>query len=159
MGLIYEQEMAIREMQEKDPSLWQIEDELKALEQRKQELQMLYAKKCDIAIKDAIEKSVQEKKIKRVSQHIIVVNSSDLIGKPWNAEFHDWYASKDVLLQFLSTKPAEKWHDCILKLAESAKDGVVYVPMTRKMNPYYSKTTKTPISLDFVQAVLAKCKH
>jgi hypothetical protein len=156
MGLIYEQEMAIKEMEEKNPTLEQIEAELKELEERKKELQKLYASKCDLAIREAIEKSVQEKKVKRISQHIIIVKCSDLIGNPWNVEFHDWYASKDVLLQFLSTKPAEKWHDCVIKLAESAKDGAVYVQIPQKVNAYYSKTTKIPISSEFIQAVLAK---
>jgi len=140
-------------------TLEQIEREINELEERKRFLQKLYEQKCETAIKEAIEESAQEKKIKRVSQHIIIVNHSDIIGNPWNAEFHDWYASKDVLLQFLSKKPAESWRDCILKLADNAKDGVVYVPITRKVDSYYSKTTKTPISLDFVQAVLTKCKH
>ena len=156
MGFIYEQEMAIMEMEEKNPTLGQIEAELKELEERKKYLQKLYASKCDLAIKEAIEKSAQEKKIKRVSPHIIVINYSDLIGNPWNVEFHDWYASKDVLLQFLSTKPAEKWHDCVIKLAESAKNGAVYVQMPQKVNAYYTKTTKIPISSEFIQAVLAK---
>lgn len=155
-GLIYEQEMAIREMEEKNPSIAQIEEELKELEERKKYLQELYASKCDIAIREAIEKSAQEKKLKRISSHIILINHSDLIGNPWNVEFHDWYASKDVLLQFLSTKPAEKWHDCIIKLAESAKDGAVYIQMPQKVNAYYTKTTKIPISSEFIQAVLAK---
>lgn len=156
MGLIYEQEMATREMEEKNPTIEQIEAELKAIEERKQVLQKLYASKCDFAIREAIEKSTQEKKLKRVSSHIIVINYSDLIGNPWNVEFYDWYASKDVLLQFLYTKPAEKWHDCIIKLAESAKNGVVYIQMPQKVNAYYTKTTKIPISSEFIQAVLAK---
>ena len=157
-GLIYEQEMAIKEMEEKNPSIAQIEEELKELEERKKYLQELYASKCDIAIREAIEKSAQEKKIKRFSTKVncFIINASELIGNPWNVEFHDWYASKDVLLQFLSTKPAEKWHDCVIKLAESAKNGVVYIPMPQKVNTYYSKTTKIPISSEFIQAVLAK---
>lgn len=156
MGFIYEQEMAIMEMEEKNPTLEQIEAELKELEERKKYLQKLYASKCDLAIKEAIEKSAQEKKLKRVSPNIIIINYSDLIGNPWNVEFYDWYASKDVLLQFLSTKPAEKWHDCVIKLAESAKNGAVYVQMPQKVNYYYTKTTKIPISSEFIQAVLAK---
>lgn len=158
MGLIRAQYEADEKRKRLNPSLEEIEDELKELEERKKELQALYASKCDLAIKEAVEKSVQEKKIKRLSMspNCIIINFSDLIGKPWNVEFHDWYASKDVLLQFLSTKPAEKWHDCVIKLAESAKNGAVYVPMPRKVNTYYSKTTTIPISNEFIQAVLAK---
>lgn len=153
MGLIYEQEMAIREMERLNPSIEQIEAELKELEERKQELQALYALKCDAVIKEAIEKSSHEKKIERVSMKpkMVIVHLSDLIGNPWNIEFHDWYSSKDVLLKYLSTKPAAQWHDTIIELVNSAKDNVVSIKL------YEGKTTRSvPISLDFMKAVLKK---
>lgn len=161
-GIIYEQEMAEYERRRMNPTLQEIEEELDELEQRKKELKAIYEKKCNAVIMEAIKKSTQEKKIKRPTENskIILINYSDLIGNPWNYEFYDWYASKDILLEYLSKKPIENWRESIEKLVESEKNGVVYVPMKRLCYEYYTKrqitiSEKTPISLEFLKSVLS----
>lgn len=151
MGILVAQEMA--ERNKRDLSIAEIEEELEALEEREKELKALYASKCDEAIKEAVEKSVQERKIERISTkpRMFVVHCSDLIGKPWNVEYHDWQASKDVLMAYLEKKPANKWRAEIEALVASAKNGSIYIGCGNGNNKY-----KTPISLEFVQAVLRK---
>lgn len=151
MGILEAQEIA--ERNKRGLSITEIEEELKALEERKKELQALYASKCDEAIKEAIEKSAQEKKIERISTkpRMFIVHLSDLIGKPWNVEYHDWQASKDVLMAYLEKKPANKWRNEIEALITNAKNGSIYIECGSGNYKY-----KTPISLEFVQAVLKK---
>lgn len=149
MGILEAQEIA--ERNKRGLSITEIEEELKALEERKKELQALYASKCDDVIKEAIEKSAQEKKLKRLGKNCFIINVSELMGNPWNVEFHDWKVAKNVLMAYLEKKPTSKWRTEIESLIASAKGNSIYIECGCGNYKY-----KTPIALEFVKCVLKK---
>lgn len=123
----------------------QLLDEHKALEH-----------KLKAALVDAINEVAQESpKAKRISKYIVIVNASDLVGNPWNAEFYDWQASAKVVLDYLNGKPIYDWKSLLESKMADAKRGVVEFKKHSTCMGY--KTTYTiPISKDFVEKIVAK---
>ena len=121
-----------------------IKNNLNLLLQKKVELE----KQLTTAMIDVINKIAEENnphKIKRLTNHIFIINSSELLGNPWNANYFDWKASAKVLLEFLQTKPIERWKTLLEEKIKENKGNIVYI---KKIN--YS----IPIEKEFVNMII-----
>lgn len=104
-------------------------------------------------INETAEESPNKKK--KISNNIMIINFSDLIGNPWNVEFYDWEASANVVLDYLNGKPIYDWKSLLEKKLEEAKRNVVEFKKQAYCLGY--KTFYTiPISKEFVEKIVAK---
>lgn len=120
----------------------------------KNNLNLLLQKKVDLekqltaAMINVINKIAEENnphKIKRLTSNIFIINSSELLGNPWNANYFDWKASAKVLLEFLQSKPIERWKTLLEEKVKENKGNIVYI---KKIN--YS----IPIEKKFVNMII-----
>lgn len=120
----------------------------------KNNLNLLLQKKVDLekqltaAMINVINKIAEENnphKIKRLTSNIFIINSSELLGNPWNANYFDWKASAKVLLEFLQSKPIEHWKTLLEEKVKENKGNIVYI---KKIN--YS----IPIEKEFVNMII-----
>lgn len=121
-----------------------IKNNLNLLLQKKVELE----KQLTTAMIDVINKIAEENnphKIKRLTSHIFIINSSELLGNPWNADYFDWKASAKVLLEFLQNKPIERWKTLLEEKVKENKGKVVYIKKTN---------TSIPIEKEFVNMII-----
>lgn len=121
-----------------------IKNNLNLLLQKKVELE----KQLNTAMVDVINKIAEENnphKIKRLTSNIFIINSSELLGNPWNANYFDWKASAKVLLEFLQSKPIERWKTLLEEKVKENKGNIVYI---KKIN--YS----IPIEKEFVNMII-----
>lgn len=121
-----------------------IKNNLNLLLQKKVELE----KQLTAAMVDVINKIAEENnphKIQRLTSNIFIINSSELFGNPWNANYFDWKASAKVLLEFLQTKPIERWKTLLEEKVKENKGNIVYI---KKIN--YS----IPIEKEFVNMII-----
>lgn len=121
-----------------------IKNNLNLLLQKKVELE----KQLTAAMVNVINKIAEENnphKIQRLTSNIFIINSSELLGNPWNANYFDWKASAKVLLEFLQTKPIERWKTLLEEKIKENKGNIVYI---KKIN--YS----IPIEKEFVNMII-----
>lgn len=120
----------------------------------KNNLNLLLQKKVDLekqltaAMVNVINKIAEENnphKIQRLTSNIFIINSSELLGNPWNANYFDWKASAKVLLEFLQSKPIERWKTLLEEKVKENKGNIVYI---KKIN--YS----IPIEKKFVNMII-----
>lgn len=120
----------------------------------KNNLNLLLQKKVELetqlttAMIDVINKIAEENnphKIKRLTSHIFIINSSELLGNPWNADYFDWKASAKVLLEFLQNKPIERWKTLLEEKVKENKGKIVYIKKTN---------TSIPIEKEFVNMII-----
>lgn len=111
----------------------------------KNNLNLLLQKKVDLekqltaAMIDVINKIAEENnphEIKRLTSNIFIINSSELLGNPWNAEYFDWKASAKLLLEFLKSKPIENWKEVLVEKMNENKGKVVYIKKTSYVKGY-----------------------
>lgn len=110
-----------------------------------------------VALIEAINEAASESpnKKKKVSQHIMIINYSDLIGNPWNVEFYDWEASAKVVLDYLELKPIYDWKKLLEAKLSEAKRNIVEFKKSNYCMGY--KTCYTiPISKEFIEKIVAK---
>ena len=87
---------------------------------------------------------------RKISQHMCVVNFSDLIGNPWNFEFYDWEQSGEFIIEFLSKKPSNKWKSLLESELKKAVGN--NVPFKRNViRNRYTVSTTTPINKKFIE--------
>lgn len=121
-----------------------IKNNLNLLLQKKVELE----KQLTAAMVNVINKIAEENnphKIQRLTSNIFIINSSELLGNPWNANYFDWKASAKVLLEFLQSKPIERWKTLLEEKVKENKGNIVYI---KKIN--YS----IPIEKEFVNMII-----
>ncbi len=69
--------------------------------------------------------------VKRISKHIVVIKSSDLIGNPWSPHFYNWAAAADDVINYLlKAEPncVEQWVKILTDICKKAKGNVVEIP-------------------------------
>lgn len=121
-----------------------IKNNLNLLLQKKVELE----KQLTAAMVNVINKIAEENNphnIKRLTSHIFIINSSELLGNPWNADYFDWKASAKVLLEFLQNKPIERWKTLLEEKVKENKGKIVYIKKTN---------TSIPIEKEFVNMII-----
>ena len=128
----------------------EIYKEIQELEQKKRELETKFIQAFDEEMQQAVETSAQEQKIERIAPKICIVHFSDIIGKPWNYEFHDWQAGARVLKEHLEKYPVETRIDKLKELRTIAKGKVVTLK---------SKERTIPISIELVERIIAKLEN
>ena len=94
-------------------------------------------------------------KPKRISKNIITIRFSDLIGNPWNYEFHDWEKSAEVVLDYLKDKPVKNWEELLQNKLKSAKGGVVYFDKTVSYG-WFKKKHSIPVNALFIERIIQK---
>ena len=131
--------------------LTEIEHEIEMLENRKLEL----AEMIKMTVHNAITQAVNEQQINRVSEHIVIIKSSSLIGRPWSASYHNWNGCAKILIEYLEKIPVLKWRETIQKLYEKRKDpNRIDIPVKRKHFLGYYSTVIEPIAPEFVEIIL-----
>ena len=92
-------------------------------------------------------------KPKKISDHIILINFSSIIGNPWNVDFYMWEQSAKLLLQYISKHDITDWKKWLLDLYDKRQRNVCYlIKIQRGWGG--STTIKTPISAEFVKAII-----
>ena len=104
-------------------------------------------------INETAEESPNKKK--KISNNIMIINFSDLIGNPWNVEFYDWEASAKVILDFLNGKPIYNWKSLLEGKLKESKRNIVEFKKTI-YNSWYKTQYTIPISKEFVEKIVAK---
>ena len=109
------------------------------------------------AITEAVYETAQENpnKPKRISEHIVTVRYSDIIGNPWNYEFYDWERSAEVVMEFLKEKPLKNWKSLLQGKLNLSKGNVVSFEKTMYNNGY-RKQYSVPVNRLFIQKILEK---
>ncbi len=117
----------------------------------------LMEKKLIDAITIAVYEAAQENpnKLKRISEHIVTVRYSDVIGNPWNYEFYDWEKSAKVVMEFLNGKPLKNWKSLLKSKLAQSKGNVVAFEKTIYLNGY-KKNYSIPVNKLFIQKILER---
>ena len=126
----------------------EIQSELDAINKRRDELMRLMEDAVSNVSNSAINEAASECPNKEISPHIIIARASDLMGKPWNVEYHNWYSGARVLIDYLSKYKSEKWVELLKDMYENRKEN----DHIKVKTPYGS----TMISADFVKRILDK---
>lgn len=133
----------------------EIQSELDAINKRRDELMRLMEDAVSNVSNSAINEAASECPNKEISPHIIIVRASDLMGKPWNVEYHNWYGGAKVLIEYLSKYKSEKWVELLKDMYKNRKENdriQVKIPYSVPFVHYGS----TMISADFVKRILDK---
>jgi hypothetical protein len=107
-----------------------------------------------IALENAA--SQQNMKVLCERPRMIVVKASQLLGNPWNVEFVDWKSGAESIVKWFEFKKLapEKWYSVLKELYDNRKDyNRVDLPFRECVFGSWV-TRKTPISAEFVKAVL-----
>lgn len=109
------------------------------------------------AITNAVYEASKEnpKKPRRISKNIVIIRFSDLIGKPWNYEFHDWEKSAEVVLDYLKDRPAKKWKELLQNKLKSSNGDIVYFDKTIYCR-WFKKKLSTPVNALFIERIIQK---
>lgn len=90
------------------------EKTLQLIEEQKKEAEEKLKYIVNMAIVDAS----KDYPVKRLGPKIISVRFSNLIGNPWNQQYHDWVEASKIVMEYLSTQDAYKWKDKLIELLE-----------------------------------------
>ena len=103
MGIIYLQELAQRQIDARAKYFDQVFDILRAVGQT-------------------------QPNVKKISEHIFLVRFSDLVGKPWNVNYHSWSASAESIIDYAKKKqyPLD-YIDYLKQCRRKAKNDVVKI--------------------------------
>lgn len=124
----------------------EIQSELDVINKRRNELIRLMEEAVSNATNSAINEAASKCPNRQISPHIVIVRASNLIGKPWNVEYHNWHGGARVLIDYLSKYKLEKWAELIKDMYENRKEN----DRIRVKTPYGS----TMIAADFVKRIL-----
>ena len=127
------------------------EEAIKALREK---LKAMVDNRMTIALENAV--SQQNVEVLCERPRMIAVKASHLIGNPWNIEFADWKSGAKRLVEWFEFKKLapEKWYSTLKELYDNRKDyNRVDLPFRECVFGSWV-TRKTPISAEFVKAVL-----
>lgn len=110
-----------------------------------------------VAITEAINEVSKENthNIKKVSKNIFIINSSELLGNPWNPSYYDWEASGKVVLEYLQGKDVKKWKSLLQEKLDKSKGKTVEFENKAYCSGYVY-TNKTPIERVFIEKIVSK---
>lgn len=94
--------------------------------------------------------------MKKIGNHMMVINSSQLLGKVWSSEFFNWEESAAAVLNWLSGTPVTGWKKKLTDLLESKGD---VVELKKRGKIWYDMTAivqRTPIDRRFIEKVIEK---
>lgn len=133
----------------------ELEQRIEQLNNEKERLEETLKQVIGVSMKEAIEESVKEQRINRISKHIFTVKFSQLIGNPWSPSFYDWEASANILFDYLIKIQPRKWRNELQSLYDKRSGNRVDLPFKRQFSG--SKwTEKTPISAEFIKKIIEK---
>lgn len=118
-------------------------------------------KELEAALVVAITKAINEvskenpHKIRQVSKNIFIINSSELLGNPWNPSYYDWEASGKVVLEYLQGKDVKKWKSLLQEKLDKGKGKTVEFEKKAYCSGYVY-TNKTPIERAFIEKIVSK---
>lgn len=93
--------------------------------------------------------------IRKVSKNIFIINSSELLGNPWNPSYYDWEASGKVVLEYLQGKDVKKWKSLLQEKLDKSKGKTVEFEKKAYCSGYVY-TNKTPIERVFIEKIVSK---
>lgn len=66
--------------------------------------------------------------VKKIGDHIFLIHFSDLVGKPWNVNYHSWGASAESIIDYARKKeyPSD-FIDYLKKCRKKAKNGTAKI--------------------------------
>lgn len=110
-----------------------------------------------VAITEAINEVAKENphNIRKVSKNIFIINSSELLGNPWNPSYYDWEASGKVVLEYLQGKDVKKWKSLLQEKLDKSKGKIVEFEKKAYCSGYVY-TNKTPIERVFIEKIVSK---
>lgn len=133
----------------------ELEQKIEQLNIEKEQFEEKLKQLINASMQEAIEKSVKEHKINRISKHIFTVKSSQLIGNPWNPSFYDWEASAKILFEHLSKIQPKKWRSELQSLYDK-KDGNRIDLLFKRQFMGTQWTEKIPVSAEFIKKIIEK---
>lgn len=95
-------------------------------------------------------------KPKMVGNHMMVISSQKLLGKPWSMEFMNWEESAKAILNYLSGTPAMNWKQ---KLTDLLKTDAEVIEFKKRGKIWYDMTAiiqRTPINRLFIEKIIEK---
>lgn len=124
----------------------ELADEIKALETA-----------LSNAIKEAVSEIAKENPhgIKRIAHNCFIVNSREIVGKPWNPSYYDWEASGKVVLDYLQRKDVKQWKSILQEKLKNCKGKDVEFESKIRCQGY-DYVTKTPIERSFIEKIIGK---
>ena len=110
-----------------------------------------------LAITETIKEVSKENphNIRQISKNIFIINSSELLGNPWNPSFYDWEASGKVVLEYLQGKDVKKWKSLLQEKLNKQKGKTIDFEKKAYCNGY-AYTNKTPIDRAFIEKIVSK---
>lgn len=110
-----------------------------------------------VAITETINEVSKENphNIRKVSKNIFIINSSELLGNPWNPSYYDWEASGKVVLEYLQGKDVKKWKSLLQEKLDKSKGKTVEFEKKAYCSGYVY-TNKTPIERVFIEKIVSK---
>ena len=95
-------------------------------------------------------------KPKMVGNHMMVISSQKLLGKPWSMGFIHWEESARAILNYLSGTPAMNWKQ---KLTDLLKTDEEVIELKKRGKIWYDMTAivqRTPINRLFIEKIIEK---
>ena len=126
--------------------------------------------KCEEEIRKEIYKVINdvanEHKRPKISNHIFIVNFSELSGNPWEASFYDWERSAEILLKKLNNVRALELVNSIESIYNNRlSNGICKIKMSHReyfsgalSNCYFKVTNEYPVKTEFIKEVLDRVK-
>lgn len=110
-----------------------------------------------VAITETINEVSKENphNIRKASKNIFIINSSELLGNPWNPSYYDWEASGKVVLEYLQGKDVKKWKSLLQEKLDKSKGKIVEFEKKAYCSGYVY-TNKTPIERVFIEKIVSK---
>lgn len=110
-----------------------------------------------LAITEAIKEVSKENphNIRQISKNIFIINSSELLGNPWNPSYYDWEASGKVVLEYLQGKDVKKWKSLLQEKLDKTKGKTIEFEK-KVCCQGYIYTNKTPIERAFIEKIVSK---
>lgn len=107
-----------------------------------------------------------EHKRPKISNHIFVINFSELSGNPWDASFYDWERSAEILLKKLNNVRALELVNSIESIYNNRlRNGICKIKMTHReyfggalSNCYFRIANEYPVKTEFIKEVLDRVK-
>lgn len=118
-------------------------------------------KELEAALVAAITETIKEvskenpHNIRQISKNIFIINSSELLGNPWNPSFYDWEASGKVVLEYLQGKNVKMWKSLLQEKLDKQKGKTIDFEKKTYCNGY-AYTNKTPIDRVFIEKIVSK---
>lgn len=129
--------------------LQEIEKKLLALNEEKRVIEQ----KLVAAIMAAVSETIKECQIKKLESGCFIVHSSELIGNPWNPEYHDWESGAKILVEKLNNIPADSWKQYLVDLLEGKPESKEPVYFTKRIK---NSSYKIPLSRMFIVKIIDK---